>query len=130
MQNIQTSISEVVNSSVSSSQAFHDLAQQIQETDVFVQKIKDSLVEQTQGSKQIEATLKQMNDNSSGVKDSSGKMQEWNENVLKQMNFLEDTAHNMECRMTEMAETAEKISHKMKDSISKVAGQMSLFSLQ
>lgn len=120
----------MVNSSVSSSQAFQDLAQQIQETDVFVQKIKDSLVEQTQGSKQIEATLKQMNDNSSGVKDSSGKMQEWNENVLKQMNFLENTAHNMECRMTEMAETAEKISHKMKDSISKVAGQMSLFSLQ
>ena len=81
-----------------------------------------------------------MNDNSSGVKDSSGTMQEGNENVLKQMNFLEDTAHNMECRMTEMAETAEKISvtghelekisHKMKDSISKVAGQMSLFSLQ
>ncbi|MBR1639148.1 MAG: HAMP domain-containing protein [Treponema sp.] len=109
LNNIETSISGVVDVSVQSSEAFKLVGTKIDETDEIVRQIKSAMEEQTEGSKQINQSLASMNDSASQVRQASREMSDGNKAILLEVEKLQSATTEMKQSMEEMKSGARKI---------------------
>ena len=134
---IMSSIREVVEASTDASKTFSLVSQELTDTDQLVIQIRTAMEEQNEGSKQILDTLKMMNDSTQQVRSASDEMQEGNKLILSEVQQLQNVTISMKSSMDEMAVGAQKInetgavltevSNRMKDSIIKIGKQIDEF---
>ncbi|MCQ2584215.1 MAG: methyl-accepting chemotaxis protein [Treponema sp.] len=137
LSNIQTSIQNVVTACTKSSQAFESMAERIGMTDELVKIIKTVMEAQTEGSRQIDASLHAMNDSTEEVRIASQEMAYGNKAILEEVSVLQDATGVMKISMEKMRDKASKItetentlsniSNKMRDSISDISNQINQF---
>ena len=134
---IRESISGVTIASSESLESFTKLSGMIAETDTLVRQIKDSMTEQTEGSKHINESLQTLNDNTRNVRASSNVMTESNKLVMDKIHILESVTETMANNMNEVAEDSKKIaesgvilsenSRNVRNSVSKISAQIKQF---
>ena len=134
---IRESISGVTIASGESLDSFNKLSAMIAETDTLVRQIKDSMTEQTEGSKHINESLQTLNDNTRNVRASSNVMTESNKLVMDKIHILESVTETMANNMNEVAEDSKKIaesgvilsenSRNVRNSVSKISAQIKQF---
>ena len=134
---IRESISSVTVASGESLESFTKLSGMIAETDALVRQIKDSMNEQTAGSKQINESLQTLNDNTRNVKTSSNTMTETNKQVMDKIHILEAVTEQMANNMNGVAQDSQKIadsgkllsenSRNVRNSVSKISAQIKQF---
>ncbi len=137
LSNIQTSIHNVVSACNKSSQAFESMTDRISATDELVKIIKNVMEAQTEGSRQIDASLHTMNDSTEEVRVASQEMALGNKAILEEVSVLQDatgvmknsmeTMREKASRITETGATLNNISKKMRDSISEIGEQINQF---
>ena len=137
LDNIRTSIDEVVLASTDSNNAFVSVAEAIKETDEIVRLIKSAMEEQTVGSQQINKALHEMNDSTAEVRTAGHEMAEGNKHILDEVKNLQDSTLLMKQSMEEMSVGAERInatgaglkdiSEKLKETISQIGDEVRLF---
>lgn len=106
---IGNSISEIVFASGDSENAFNSVADNIRETDGFVQSIIGTMEEQKQGSSQIKNSLASLKENSGNVKSASAEAEENNKTVLAETRKLEGDTESMQKVISEMAGYARQV---------------------
>lgn len=131
------SIEQMVDASNIATEAFNDVAQQINSTNNLVQEISNAMVEQNEGSNQIAIALHSMNDTSNEVKTASLEMAEGNKAILDEVKHLQDASFSIKDGMNEMSAGARKIKEtgtalseltgRMKGSIAKIGSQVDQF---
>lgn len=131
------SIEQMVDASNIASEAFNDVAQQINSTNNLVQEISNAMVEQNEGSNQIAIALHSMNDTSNEVKTASLEMAEGNKAILDEVKHLQDASFSIKDGMNEMASSARKIKEtgtalsdltgRMRTSIAQIGSQVDQF---
>ena len=136
---IRASIEMVVSSSSEVSDALSAVSEKITETDEVVIQIKYAMEEQNEGSKQIIAALRNMNDSTVDVQQSSKNMEVQKENVLKEMDVLNNSTSLMKNSMEEISIGAKaindtgaalsEISEQVQDAIGKIGNQIDLFTV-
>ena len=136
---IRASIEMVVSSSSEVSDALSAVSEKITETDEVVIQIKSAMEEQNEGSKQIIAALRNMNDSTVDVQQSSKNMEVQKENVLKEMDVLNNSTSLMKNSMEEISIGAKaindtgsalsEISEQVQDAIGKIGDQIDLFTV-
>ena len=109
----------------------------IAETDSLVRQIKESMNEQTEGSKQINLSLQTLNDSTRDVRSASDTMTKGNKEVMDKVNQLQTATTEMAQTMCEMAfgtqrivETGELLSsnaRNVRNSVSKISEQIKQF---
>lgn len=109
LKNIQSSIDTVVETFEQASSAFEDVSHRIETTDQIVQKIHSAMVEQQQGSMQINSALSEMNRSTTEVRAASKEMADGNKSILAEVAMLQDATLAIKSSMEEMAIRAEKI---------------------
>ena len=134
---IRESIASVTVASSESLESFNKLSGMINETDALVRQIKDSMNEQTAGSKQINESLQTLNDNTRNVRSSSNVMTESNKQVMDKIHILEAVTEQMANNMNGVAEDSQKIadagkilsenSRNVRNSVSKISAQIKQF---
>lgn len=134
---IMTSIADVVHASGDASQTFSQVSNKLSGTDHLVMQIRTAMEEQNEGSKQIVEALKMMNDSTQEVKVASGEMREGNKLILSEVQQLQDVTIAMKSSMDEMLTGARKInetgaalrdvSEKMEESIGKIGKEIDEF---
>ena len=134
---IRESISGVTIASGESLESFNKLSGMIAETDTLVRQIKDSMNEQTEGSKHINESLQTLNDNTRDVRASSNVMTESNKLVMDKIHILEAVTETMANNMNGVAEDSKKIaeagiilsenSRNVRNSVSKISSQIKQF---
>lgn len=137
LQKIQESIKSVVSASEASSAVFGSMVDGIKSTDNLVQEIRNAMLEQTEGSKQINEALKDMNESTSDVRSASKDVASSNQAILDQIRGLENSTDVMKNSMIDMKNGANKISStgqelssitgRMKSSIDGIGSQISQF---
>ncbi|MBP5602394.1 MAG: methyl-accepting chemotaxis protein [Treponema sp.] len=134
---IRESISSVTVASGESLESFTKLSGMIAETDSLVRQIKDSMNEQTEGSKQINESLQTLNDNTRNVKTSSNTMTATNKQVMDRIHILEAVTEQMANNMNGVAQDSQLIadsgkilsenSRNVRNSVSKISAQIKQF---
>ena len=134
---IRESISSVTIASGESLESFNKLSNMIAETDTLVRQIKDSMNEQTAGSKIINEALQTLNDNTRNVRSSSNVMTESNKLVMDKIHILEAVTETMANNMNGVAADSQKIadsgkilsenSRNVRNSVSKISSQIKQF---
>lgn len=134
---IKESIKGVVLASSESSKAFNSVSEGIHQTDMLVQQIKNAMVEQNSGSRQICEALQSMNDNTIEVRNASTEMSSGNQLILKEVQDLQNATFTMKTGMEEMGVGAKNINktgsslknitQKMKESIDSIGSQIDQF---
>ena len=134
---IRESIASVTLASGESLESFNKLSGMIAETDALVRQIKESMNEQTAGSKQINESLQTLNDNTRNVRTSSNVMTESNKKVMDKIHILEAVTEQMANNMNGVAEDSQKIadagkllsdnSRNVRNSVSKISAQIKQF---
>ena len=134
---IMTSIADVVHASEEASRTFSQVSQELADTDQLVMQVRTAMEEQNEGSKQIVGALKMMNDSTQEVKVASDEMHEGNKLILSEVQLLQDVTISMKQSMDEMLAGARKIndtgvalqevSDKMAQSIGKIGKQIDEF---
>ncbi len=134
---IRESISGVTIASGESLESFNKLSGMIAETDTLVRQIKDSMNEQTEGSKHINESLQTLNDNTRNVRASSNVMTESNKLVMDKIHILESVTETMANNMNGVVEDSKKIaesgillsenSRNVRNSVSKISSQIKQF---
>ena len=134
---IRESISGVTIASGESLDSFNKLSAMIAETDTLVRQIKDSMTEQTEGSKHINESLQTLNDNTRNVRASSNVMTESNRLVMDKIHILEAVTETMANNMNGVVEDSKKIaesgiilsenSRNVRNSVSKISSQIKQF---
>ena len=134
---IRESISGVTIASGESLDSFNKLSAMIADTDTLVRQIKDSMNEQTEGSKHINESLQTLNDNTRNVRNSSNIMTESNRLVMDKIHILESVTETMANNMNGVAEDSKKIaesgiilsdnSRNVRNSVSKISSQIKQF---
>ena len=134
---IRESIASVTLASGESLESFNKLSGMITETDALVRQIKESMNEQTAGSKQINESLQTLNDNTRNVRTSSNVMTESNKKVMDKIHILEAVTEQMANNMNGVAEDSQKIadagkllsdnSRNVRNSVSKISAQIKQF---
>ena len=134
---IRESISGVTVASGESLESFNKLSGMIAETDSLVRQIKDSMNEQTEGSKHINESLQTLNDNTRNVRTSSNVMTESNRLVMDKIHIREAVTETMANNMNGVAEDSKKIaeagivlsenSRNVRNSVSKISSQIKQF---
>ena len=137
LNNIRSSISEVVTSSTEASDSLAIVSTKLKETDELMLQISAAMEEQNSGSKQITDALRSMNDNTIEVRNSSKEMAVQSDAVVNDMAALKETTEDMSVSMEEMAIGAQKInetgaslneiSTTVKQAIDKIGAQVDLF---
>ena len=137
LNNIRSSISEVVTSSTEASDSLAIVSTKLKETDELMLQISAAMEEQNSGSKQITDALRSMNDNTIEVRNSSKEMAVQSDAVVNDMAALKETTEDMSVSMEEMAIGAQKInetgaslneiSNTVKQAIDKIGAQVDLF---
>ena len=131
------SIEQMVDASGIASDAFNDVAQEINLTNNLVQEISNAMIEQNEGSKQIAVALNSMNDTSNEVKTASLEMAEGNKAILDEIKNLQEATFSIKDGMGEMSSGARKINetgaalseltNRMKTSIRQIGVQVDQF---
>ena len=134
---IRESISGVTIASGESLESFNRLSGMIAETDALVRQIKDTMNEQTEGSKHINESLQTLNDNTRNVRSSSNIMTESNKLVMDKIHILEAVTETMANNMNGVAADSQKIadagkilsenSRNVRNSVSKISAQIQQF---
>ena len=134
---IRESITGVTIASAESLDSYNTLSNMINETDNLVRQIKESMNEQTEGSKQINLSLQTLNDSTQDVRTASETMTRGNRLVMEKVNQLQDATTEMAQNMCEMAFGTQKIveageilssnSRNVRDSVSKISSQIQQF---
>ena len=134
---IRESIASVTLASGESLESFNKLSGMIVETDALVRQIKDSMTEQTEGSKHINESLQTLNDNTRDVRASSNVMTESNKLVMDKIHILESVTETMANNMNGVVEDSKKIaesgiilsenSRNVRNSVSKISAQIKQF---
>ena len=137
LNNIRSSISDVVTSSTEASDSLAIVSTKLKETDELMLQISAAMEEQNSGSKQITDALRSMNDNTIEVRNSSKEMAVQSDAVVNDMTALNETTEDMANSMEEMAIGAQKInetgaslneiSNTVKQAIDKIGAQVDLF---
>ncbi len=137
LNNIRSSISDVVTSSTEASDSLAIVSTKLKETDELMFQISAAMEEQNSGSKQITDALRSMNDNTIEVRNSSKEMAVQSDAVVNDMTALKETTEDMANSMEEMAIGAQKInetgaslneiSNTVKQAIDKIGAQVDLF---
>ena len=137
LNNIRSSISDVVTSSTEASDSLAIVSTKLKETDELMLQISAAMEEQNSGSKQITDALRSMNDNTIEVRNSSKEMAVQSDAVVNDMAALKETTEDMSVSMEEMAIGAQKInetgaslneiSTTVKQAIDKIGAQVDLF---
>ncbi len=109
LQNINSSIEAVVNSSVETKQTFDSVSNGIKQTDDIVRQIKNAMAEQNEGSKQIVGALKNMGDAAGEVRSASREMAEGNQAILESVKNLEGMTLEIQSSMETVRKSARKI---------------------
>lgn len=110
LNSIQSGIGEIVAASKETSLSFSELSNRIQETDVLVRKMRASIEDQNEGSKQIVDSLNAMDENTNEVKTASAKMAEANDSVMQEMKKLQESITTIESSMSQITGGARTIS--------------------
>ena len=136
---IINSIQQMVDASNVASEAFNEVAQEINSTNNLVQEISNAMIEQNEGSKQIAIALNSMNDTSNEVKTASFEMAEGNKAILDEVKSLQDASFSIKDGMGEMSAGARKINEtgmalselagRMKNSIAEIGLQVDQFTV-
>ena len=134
---IRSSISDVAASSTEASDSLAVVSTKLKETDELMLQIHAAMEEQNAGSKQITDALRNMNDNTVEVRNSSKDMAVQSEAVVNDMSALKETTEDMSVSMEEMAIGAQKInetgaslneiSRTVEQAIDKIGAQVDLF---
>ncbi len=106
---IMNSITEVVQASIESMDAFRTVSSLINSTNEMVLQIKNAMDEQTSGSKQIFDALYTMNNNTSEVRSASREMSIGNQSILDEIKNLQEATNNMKNNMSLITEGADRI---------------------
>ncbi len=106
---IMNSITEVVQASVESMDAFKKVSELINSTNEMVLQIKNAMDEQNSGSKQIFDALYTMNNNTSEVRSASREMSIGNQSVLDEIKNLQEATNSMKNSMSLITEGADRI---------------------
>jgi methyl-accepting chemotaxis protein len=136
---IKDTISNIVNVSVESTQAFDSVANKIEETDDIVRLIKNSIAEQNEGSMQMNDVLVSMNNSTDKVKSSGLEISKDNEQIIAQIENLKKTTDGiknailgMTCcvdRINETESSLKNISVEVKKSIDELNQQIDQFTV-
>lgn len=139
IEKIISSISTVVASSNESSDALTNVSNKITETDQLVIQIKAAMDEQNEGSKQIIQALRNMNETTVKVHQSSNAIAEQKDTVVSEMTELLDATSIMKGSMEEISAGARiindtgaalsDISEQVQNSIKKIGSQIDLFTV-
>lgn len=137
LNNIRSSISEVVTSSNEASDALTEVSTKIKETDQLVIQIHSAMEEQNEGSKQIVDALRNLNSSTVEVRNSSRDMSSRSGEIVRAMENLQEVTSVMSTSMEEMAVGARKInetgamlneiSGQVKNAIDNIGEQVDLF---
>ena len=137
LNNIRSSISDVVSSSGEASNALTEVSAKIKETDQLVIQIHSAMEEQNEGSKQIVDALRNLNSSTVEVRNSSHDMSGRNAEIVSDMGRLQEASSMMNTSMDEMAVGARKInetssmlneiSGQVKSAIENIGAQVDLF---
>jgi len=137
LNNIRSSISDVVSSSGEASNALTEVSAKIKETDQLVIQIHSAMEEQNEGSKQIVDALRNLNSSTVEVRNSSHDMSGRNAQIVSDMGRLQEASSMMNTSMDEMSVGARKINEtgsmlgeisvQVKSAIDKIGAQVDLF---
>ena len=137
LNNIRSSISDVVSSSGEASNALTEVSTKIKETDQLVIQIHSAMEEQNEGSKQIVDALRNLNSSTVEVRNSSHDMSGRNAQIVSDMGRLQEASSMMNTSMDEMSVGARKINEtgsmlgeisvQVKSAIEKIGAQVDLF---
>ena len=137
LNNIRSSISDVVSSSGEASNALTEVSAKIKETDQLVIQIHSAMEEQNEGSKQIVDALRNLNSSTVEVRNSSHDMSGRNAQIVSDMGRLQEASSMMNTSMDEMSVGARKINEtgsmlgeisvQVKSAIEKIGAQVDLF---
>ncbi len=120
---IKDSITQVVSASNESSKALEAVSDKIRETDQIVIQIKAAMEEQNEGSRQIGDALRNMNNSTSEVRNTSKAMYSQNEGMVSEMEKLLGNTQLMEQSMNDMSAGATKI-HETGDALSGISAKV------
>ncbi|MCR4791045.1 MAG: cache domain-containing protein [Treponemataceae bacterium] len=139
IEKIRNSISMVVSSSAESSDSLTSVSKKITETDQLVLQIRAAMEEQNEGSKQIIQALRNMNDTTVQVRNSSNSIAEQKNKVLTEMEELINATSLMKEGMDEISIGAKTInetgaalkgiSDQVQGAIKKIGSQIDLFTV-
>ena len=139
LKRIQVTIGTVVDATQRGVQGYNGLANEIHETDILVQQIKDVMSEQQKDSLQIIESLQGMVFSSSEVQNASTEMSQDSRSIVEEIGRLQSETANMKQGMSEMSDSASKIdsvgktlseiSQLMEDSITKMGKQVDQFEI-
>ncbi|MCR4579061.1 MAG: methyl-accepting chemotaxis protein [Treponema sp.] len=137
LNNIRSSISDVVSSSGEASNALTEVSAKIKETDQLVIQIHSAMEEQNEGSKQIVDALRNLNSSTVEVRNSSHDMSGRSSEIVSDMSKLQEVSSVMNTSMEEMSVGAQKInetgamlseiSGQVKNAIDNIGAQVDLF---
>ena len=134
---IVTALESVVISSQDSEETFNNLSVRLSQTDEIMGQLREAMVEQQSGSKQILAALHTMNESTQEVRSASVEMASGNKTILQEIKMLQDSTSVIKNSMNEMTAGARTInetgaqlhtiSRQVSDSIKEIGQQIDLF---
>lgn len=136
---IITALESVVISSQDSEETFNNLSVRLMQTDEVMHQLREAMVEQQSGSKQILAALHTMNESTQQVRSASVEMASGNKTILDEIKMLQDSTAVIKNSMSEMTAGARtinetgsqlhSISREVSDSIKEIGKQIDLFKI-
>ena len=139
LDNIKTSILDVVNASIESTKAFAAVNENIKHTTRLVSEIRAAMDEQNTGNIQISEALRLMNDGTTEVRNAAKEMTAGNAEILHNMQNLKNNATSIKTGMDEIKVGADRInqtsdalssvSQEVEKSINKIGSQIDLFTV-
>lgn len=134
---IQETISEVVENTNVTNEAFSSVSSNITETSQIVHHIKNAMEEQQIGSKQIVDALHSMNNSTVEVKSASSEMTIGNQQILELVQRLQEVTESIKLSMEEMqtgagsinqtGATLTNITGKVQENVNEIGNQVDLF---
>ena len=134
---IVSALESVVISSQDSEATFNSLSVRLSQTDEIMHQLREAMVEQQSGSKQILSALQIMNESTQKVRTASSEMASGNKTILEEVRILKDSTSVIQNSMSEMTAGARtinetgaqlySISREVSDSIKEIGKQIDLF---
>ena len=136
---IVSALESVVLQSQDSEETFNNLSVRLMQTDEIMRQLREAMVEQQSGSKQILSTLHTMNESTQQVRSASIEMSSGNKTVLDEIRLLQDSTTVIKDSMSEMTAGARTInetgsqlhtiSREVSASIKEIGKQIDLFKI-
>ena len=136
---IVSALESVVLQSQDSEETFNNLSVRLMQTDEIMRQLREAMVEQQSGSKQILSALHTMNESTQQVRSASIEMSSGNKTVLDEIRLLQDSTTVIKDSMSEMTAGARTInetgsqlhtiSREVSASIKEIGKQIDLFKI-